>query len=136
MRRASFIPRTAMTNKLLLSSTLLVSTLLATASAGGVVLTSAGSTFVYPILVRWIKAYENAHPEVRIAYDPIGSGKGIARTLAGTVDFGASDGPLSDARIKNAHTEIVHIPVVLGAVVPAYNLPGIAEDVRFTPAAL
>ena len=76
------------------------------------------------------------HPGLKIAYDPIGSGKGIARTLAGTVDFGASDGPLTDAQIKSARLEVVHVPVVLGAVVPAYNLPGISEDVRFTPAAL
>jgi phosphate transport system substrate-binding protein len=73
---------------------------------------------------------------VQISYNPVGSGHGIARTLAGTVDFGASDGPLSDAEIQHASKRIVHVPVVLGAVVPAYNLPGITQPVRFTPAAL
>jgi phosphate transport system substrate-binding protein len=72
---------------------------------------------------------------VQISYEPVGSGKGIARTLAGTVDFGASDGPISDAQLKTER-KVLHIPVVLGAVVPAYNLPGIAPEIRFTPAAL
>lgn len=101
-----------------------------------VVLNGAGSTFVYPVLAQWIKAYEALHPDVEIAYEPVGSGRGIARVLAGTVDFGASDGPMTDLQLKHARTGIVHIPVILGAVVPAYNLPGVSGGLRFTPAAL
>jgi len=107
------------------------------ASAGATVtLTSAGSTFIYPILAKWSAEYGKLHPEVRISYEPVGSGKGIARTLAGSVDFGASDGPIGDAQLKQTERKILHIPVVLGAVVPAYNLPGITQEIRFTPAAL
>ena len=80
----------------------------------------------------WIREYRKLHPEFHLAYDPVGSGKGIARTLAGTVDFGASDGPIPDAQLKNEPKRILHVPVVLGAVVPAYSLPGISEDLRFT----
>jgi phosphate transport system substrate-binding protein len=101
-----------------------------------VTLFSAGSTFIYPILSKWCSEYRKLHPDVQISYDPVGSSHGIARTLAGTVDFGASDGPLSDLQIQHAHTKIVHVPVVLGGVVPSYNLPGVTQELRFTPAAL
>jgi phosphate transport system substrate-binding protein len=122
------------------SSTLILLLVVACAiSATGtaaVNLLSAGSTFIYPILAKWTAEYRKIHPDAQISYDPVGSGKGIARTLAGSVDFGASDGPMSDAQIAHATNKIMHIPVVLGAVVPAYNLPGITQDIRFTPAAL
>ena len=104
-----------------------------TAAAEEVRLTSAGSTFIYPMLGTWLREYRKIHPEFQLAYDPVGSGKGIARTLAGTVDFGASDGPISDAQLKQEPKRILHVPVVLGAVVPAYSLPGVTEDLRFTP---
>jgi phosphate transport system substrate-binding protein len=116
---------------------LLVASLAATgADNQPVKLLSAGSTFIYPIFRRWSADYRKLHPEVQIAYEPVGSGRGISRTLAGLVDFGASDGPLSDLQIQHAGRKIVHVPVVLGGVVPAYNLPGVTRDVRFTPAAL
>ena len=99
-------------------------------------LTSAGSTFIYPILAKWSEKYESQHPNIRIMYDPVGSGHGIARTLAGTVDFGASDGPLSDLQVQHAPRKLVHVPVVLGGVVPSYNLPGVTQDLRFTSRAL
>ena len=115
--------------------------LLLSVSGGGVgaatnedvLLTSAGSTFIYPMLGVWIREYKKTHPEFHLSYDPVGSGKGIARTLAGTVDFGASDGPISDAQMKDDPKRILHVPVVLGAVVPAYSLPGVSDDLRFTP---
>jgi phosphate transport system substrate-binding protein len=69
-------------------------------------------------------------------YQPIGSGGGIAQVTAGTVDFGASDGPMSDEQLSKAKTKIVHIPTVLGGVVPAYNIPGVKEELKFTPEAL
>jgi phosphate transport system substrate-binding protein len=113
---------------------------LASVSAGAdktpITLLSAGSTFIYPILAKWCTEYRKTHPEVQISYDPVGSGRGISRTLAGTVDFGASDGPLTDAQIRNSQKRIVHVPVVLGGVVPSYNLPGVTPPLRFTPAAL
>jgi len=108
----------------------------ARAANGPVRLASAGSTFIYPILAKWSKEYRSLHPNIEISYDPVGSGHGIARALAGTVDFGASDGPLSDLQVQHAPRKIVHVPVVLGGVVPSYNLPGINRDLRFTPAAL
>lgn len=101
-----------------------------------VTLVSGGSTFIFPIFAKWTAAYRKLHPDILISYDPVGSGKGIARIIAGTVDFAASDGPLSDAQLHRASMKILHIPAVLGAVVPSYNLPGITQEVRFTPAAL
>jgi phosphate transport system substrate-binding protein len=99
-------------------------------------LTGAGSTFIYPMLSKWTREYRKTRPTLRISYEPVGSGRGISRVLAGNVDFGASDGPLSDTQIAHAERRILHIPVVLGAVVPAYNLPGVGREVRFTPSAL
>jgi phosphate transport system substrate-binding protein len=121
-------------------SLLLVSVVASLAGAAAdnkpITLFSAGSTFIYPILGRWCTEYRKLHPEIQVSYEPIGSGHGIARTLAGTVDFGASDGPLSDVQIQHAARKILHVPVVLGAVVPSYNLPGVTREIRFTPAAL
>jgi phosphate transport system substrate-binding protein len=118
---------------------LLLACLLASLGLGAatkpITLFSAGSTFIYPILGKWSTEYRKTHP-VQISYEPVGSGHGIGRTLAGTVDFGASDGPLTDEQIQHAQKKIVHVPVVLGAVVPSYNLPGITQPLRFTPAAL
>lgn len=99
-------------------------------------LTGSGSTFIYPLMGKWMKEFRNLHPEVRFWYEPVGSGKGTRQTLAGLVDFGASDSPVSDAQLDHARVKIVQLPVTLGAVVPAYNLPGIDGEVRFTGTAL
>lgn len=99
-------------------------------------LLSAGSTFIYPILSKWQTEYARVHPGVQISYEPLGSGHGIARTLAGTVDFGASDGPVSDLEMQHSQKKLVQLPVVLGGVVPSYNLPGVSRELRFTPEAL
>ena len=123
-------------NRVLLIISLLASLMAAGADNKPITLLSAGSTFIYPILGRWCTEYRKLHPDTQVSYDPVGSGRGISRTLAGTVDFGASDGPLSDLQIQHAQRKIVHVPVVLGGVVPSYNLPGVTRDVRFTPAAL
>jgi phosphate transport system substrate-binding protein len=85
---------------------------------------------------KWFSEYHKAHPEVEINYQSIGSGGGIRQVLAGTVDFGASDGPMSDEQLSQSKTKILHIPTVLGAVVPAYNVPGVTVEVKFTPQAL
>jgi len=85
---------------------------------------------------KWFSEYHKAHPDVEINYQSIGSGGGIRQVLAGTVDFGASDGPMTDEQLAAAKTRILHIPTVMGAVVPAYNIPGVTGEVKFTPQAL
>jgi len=99
-------------------------------------LNGAGATFPYPMYSKWFSEYHKLHPDIEINYQSIGSGGGIRQVLAGTVDFGASDGPMSDAQLAQAKTKILHVPTVLGAVVPAYNIPGITGEIKFTPDAI
>lgn len=94
-------------------------------------LTGAGATFPYPIYDKWFKEYSAAHPGVQINYQPIGSGGGIRQFSDGLVDFGATDGPMSDAQMAASKVKLIHIPTVLGAVVPVFNVPGVA-DLRFS----
>lgn len=103
---------------------------------GQTTLNGAGATFPYPMYSKWFSEYNKLHPEVQINYQSIGSGGGIRQVLNGTVDFGASDGPMTDEQLAQAKTKILHIPTVLGAVVPAYNVPGISGEIKFTPEAL
>src|SRR5665213_1804348 len=84
-------------------------------------LNGAGATFPYPIYSKWFSEYASSHPGIHINYQSIGSGGGIRQVTEGTVDFGASDGPMSDAQIAESKTPVIHIPTVLGAVVPVYN---------------
>ncbi len=92
----------------------------------------AGATFPYPIYSKWFDAYIKVDPEVRFNYQSIGSGGGIKQISSRTVDFGASDGPMTDAQLKQAPAELFHIPTVLGADVTTYNLPG-NPKLKFTP---
>jgi phosphate transport system substrate-binding protein len=92
----------------------------------------AGATFPYPIYSKWFDEYTKVDPSVRFNYQSIGSGGGIRQITARTVDFGATDGPMTDEQLKAARGEIVHIPTVLGAVVATYNLPG-NPTLHFTP---
>jgi phosphate transport system substrate-binding protein len=85
---------------------------------------------------KWFSEYHKAHPDIQFNYQSIGSGGGIRQVLAQTVDFGASDGPMTDQQLSEAKTKILHIPTVLGAVVPAYNIPGVTAELKFTPEAL
>jgi phosphate transport system substrate-binding protein len=85
---------------------------------------------------KWFSEYHKAHPDVQFNYQSIGSGGGIRQVLAQTVDFGASDGPMTDEQLSQAKVKILHIPTVLGAVVPAYNIQGVTGEVKFTPQAL
>ena len=96
-------------------------------------LSGAGATFPYPIYSKWFSEYHNQHPEVQVNYQSIGSGGGIRQVQAGTVDFGATDGPMSDEQIAASKVKVLHVPTVLGAVVPAYNIPGVSQEVKFTP---
>lgn len=106
---------------------------LALPALGQTTLNGAGATFPYPMYSKWFSEYHKMHPEIEINYQSIGSGGGIRQVLAQTVDFGASDGPMSDEQLKQAKVKILHIPTVLGAVVPAYNVPGVSGDLRFSP---
>jgi len=93
---------------------------------------AAGATAPYPIYNRWFSEYATAHPTVKINYQSIGSGGGIKQVTEGTVDFGASDGPMSDQQLSEAKVKVMHIPTVLAAVVPIFNLPGVSKDVNFS----
>ena len=94
-------------------------------------LTGAGATFPYPIYSKWFSEYSSAHPGVEVNYQSIGSGGGITQVTKGTVDFGASDMPMTDQALAASPVKLVHIPTVLGADVPAFNVPGV-EDLKFS----
>jgi phosphate transport system substrate-binding protein len=94
-------------------------------------LTGAGATFPYPIYSKWFSEYAAAHPGVEINYQSIGSGGGIRQVTAGLVDFGASDMPMTDEALGASKIKLIHIPTVIGAVVPVFNVPGVSE-VKFS----
>jgi phosphate transport system substrate-binding protein len=96
-------------------------------------LTGAGATFPYPIYSKWFSEFKKVHPDVEINYQSIGSGGGIRQVMAGTVDFGASDVGMTDDQLKQSKVPIQLIPTVMGSVVPAYNIPGVKDDLKFTP---
>jgi phosphate transport system substrate-binding protein len=103
-------------------------------------ITGAGATFPSPMYTKWFDEYHKAHPEVQINYQAIGSGGGIRQVTEGTVDFGATDGPMNDTQLGDFRTkrgnDVLHFPTVIGADVPIYNVPGVATALKFTPAAL
>jgi phosphate transport system substrate-binding protein len=100
----------------------------------------AGATFPAPIYTKWFSQFRSVDPGVEINYQAIGSGGGIRQITEGTVDFGASDGPMTDEQLKAYHQkhgfDILHFPTVLGAAVPSYNVPGVSSALNFTPDAL
>lgn len=102
------------------------------ASAQTVKINGAGATFPYPIYSKWFDEYKKAHPNVEINYASIGSGGGIRQLSAGTVFFGASDGPMTNEQITGAGFRIIHFPMVLGGDVPVYNISGVSTELRFT----
>jgi len=95
-------------------------------------LTGAGATFPYPLYSKWFDMYNKA-TGVQINYQSIGSGGGIQQVKAGTVDFGATDAPLTNARLKEMPRGVIHFPTVAGAVVLAYNLPAVTQPLQLTP---
>ncbi len=115
---------------------LVVSPAPAAPDAGTVLINAAGATFPYPIYSKWFDEYHKIHPNIQINYASVGSGAGIRQILAGTVDFGASDGPMTDEQLSKAKFQVLHFPTVLGADVPAYNIPGVTGELNFTGAAL
>jgi phosphate transport system substrate-binding protein len=106
------------------------------AQSSPMLLNAAGATFPYPIYSKWFDVYHTAHPNIQINYQSIGSGGGIRQLFAGTVDFGASDLPLSDDQTAQAKFKILHFPTVIGAVVPTYNIAGVTGELNFTQKAL
>jgi phosphate transport system substrate-binding protein len=105
-----------------------------------ILINGAGATFPYPMYSKWFDEYHKKYPTIQFNYQSIGSGGGIQQVTSGTVDFGASDGPMTDAQIKDFTAKqssgILHFPTVLGAVVPVYNIPGVTAQINFTPEAL
>jgi phosphate transport system substrate-binding protein len=98
-------------------------------------LNGAGATFPYPIYSKWFSEYGKLHANVQINYQSIGSGGGIRQLTEGTVDFGASDMPMTDEQISKVAVKPLHFPTVLGGVVPSYNVPG-AGELKFSPETL
>ena len=100
----------------------------------------AGATFPYPMYSKWFDEYHKKNSNLQINYQSIGSGGGIKQVTEGTVDFGATDGPMNDEQLKAYQDKhgsgILHFPTVLGAVVPTYNIPGVTAELNFTPDAL
>src|SRR6202795_2936338 len=103
-------------------------------------ITGAGASFPYPMYSKWFDEYHKKNGNVEINYQSIGSGGGIRQVTEGTVDFGASDGPMNDEQLKAFQDKhgfgILHFPTVLGADVPTYNIPGVSAALNFTPEAL
>ena len=117
------------------TKSLVLAALLGTASAAAaqVQLNGAGATFPNIIYQNWMLTYNQAHPDVKLNYQSIGSGGGIRQFSDGTVDFGGTDAPMTDSAIAAISGNVLHIPTVLGAVVVAYNLPEVSQAVRLTP---
>ncbi len=107
--------------------------LLAGATLGAqAIINGAGATFPNPIYQKWFSEYNKLHSDVRINYQPVGSGGGIQQVSAGTVFFGATDGPMTDEQLLAATGKLLHFPTVLGGVVPIYNIPGVNAELKFT----
>src|SRR5215470_13238350 len=109
-------------------------------SQGALSINGAGATFPYPMYSKWFDEYHKKNGNIQINYQSIGSGGGIKQVTEGTVDFGATDGPMNDDQLKayqDKHgSAILHFPTVLGADVPTYNIPGVSGDLNFTQEAL
>ncbi|HVM74407.1 MAG TPA: phosphate ABC transporter substrate-binding protein PstS [Candidatus Saccharimonadales bacterium] len=107
---------------------------------GGLLINGAGATFPYPIYSKWFDVYHQKNGGIQFNYQSVGSGAGIKQVTEGTVDFGATDGPMNDDQLKAYQDKhgagILHFPTVLGAVVPTYNVPGVTGALNFTPDAL
>jgi phosphate transport system substrate-binding protein len=114
--------------------------LIVSVAQAALLINGAGASFPYPIYSKWFAEFHKAHGDTEINYQSVGSGAGIKQITDGTVDFGASDGPMNDEQIK-AFTDkhgfgVLHFPTVLGAAVPTYNVPGVTSTLNFTPEAL
>ncbi|SRR5258708_7619900 len=112
----------------------------ASPAAAQTLINGTGATFPAPIYQKWFSDYHKLHSNIEINYQPTGSGKGIGSMTDGTVDFGASDGPMTDAQLKTFHDKygynVLHFPTVAGAAVPIYNVEGVPAGLNFTPEVL
>jgi phosphate transport system substrate-binding protein len=110
------------------------------AAQNALLINGAGATFPYPIYSKWFDVYHSKNPNIQFNYQSVGSGAGIKQVTEGTVDFGATDGPMNDEQMKAFQDKrgcaILHFPTVLGAAVPTYNVPGVTGSLNFTPEAL
>lgn len=105
-------------------------------AAADIAINGAGATFPYPLYSKWVFEYQRVDPRVHINYQSIGSGGGIRQITERTVDFGASDAPMSDAELAKAPSKLLHVPMTLGAVAVAYHLPGGVTGLKLTPETL
>jgi len=115
-----------------LAAVMLAASAAATFAAQNSQINGAGATFPAPIYTKWFAEYNKMHPEVRINYQPLGSGAGIRQITERTVFFGASDGPMTAEQLQAAPAKILHLPTVLGAVVPIYNISGVSQELKFS----
>src|SRR3989440_10220692 len=113
--------------------TLLALALAATPAAAQVPINGAGATFPNIIYQDWILTYSQTHSDVKLNYQSIGSGGGMRQFSDGTVDFGGTDAPMTDSAIAAIQGNVLHIPTVLGAIVVTYNVPGVTQQLKFTP---
>ncbi|HLE10295.1 MAG: phosphate ABC transporter substrate-binding protein PstS [Bdellovibrionales bacterium RIFOXYD12_FULL_39_22] len=119
-----------MFRNLTLTILMVMSLMVVSAWAKNVSITGAGATFPYPIYSKWFSEFQKIHPDAQIDYQSIGSGGGIRQFAEGTIDFGATDAPMTDE--QNAKVSALHIPTVMGAVVVTYNLKGVATGLKLT----
>src|SRR6267143_5684543 len=103
-----------------------------TATAQKIQINGAGATFPNPIYSKWFAEYNKLHPNVEINYQSIGSGGGVQQISKQTVFFGASDMPMNAEQLQSAPGKILHLPTVLGAVVPVYNIPNVTTELKFS----
>jgi phosphate transport system substrate-binding protein len=128
--------------KLMAMAAIAIGSLLAAQSSAQIMINGAGSTFAYPLYSKWFNSYYKIDPDAQFNYQSIGSGGGIRQVTDGTVDFGATDGPMTPQEMNKFYAErgchILHFPTALGSVMPTYNLPGMDQNqkLNFTPAAL
>ena len=129
-----------MMKRILIQAALVAALATGVASAQQILINAAGATFPYPMYSKWFDSYHKKFPNLAFNYQSIGSGGGIKQVTEGTVDFGASDGPMNEVQLKEFHDKhgfgILHFPTVMGADVPVYNVAGVNTDLNFTPEAL
>ncbi|MBI1822334.1 MAG: phosphate ABC transporter substrate-binding protein PstS [Nitrospirae bacterium] len=101
-------------------------------AADALLINGAGATFPYPIYSKWFDEFGKKHPELHFNYQSVGSGAGIRQVGEMTVDFGATDGPMTDDQLKASKQKLLHFPTVLGADVPTYNIPEVSAELNFT----
>jgi phosphate transport system substrate-binding protein len=123
---------TTILSRLVLATLAVVASASPTARADTLQLNGAGATFPYPIYSKWFSDYQKVDPSLQINYQSIGSGAGIRQLQEKTIDFGASDSPMTDEQLAKSGGKVIHIPTVLGAVVLCYNLPGVEKGLKLS----